>query len=65
VIDPAVPRLFVAKHCTDREREAIQVVFVDGMGIRRGAQQLGITPGSVRDRLDRVRERARRHGLRP
>jgi DNA-directed RNA polymerase specialized sigma24 family protein len=65
MIDPTVLRAFVSERCTEREREAVQLVFTEGLGIRRAAGQLGITPRAVRDRLDRVRERAHRHGLQP
>ena len=65
MIDPPALRRFVAEHCTERESEAVRLVFTEGLGIRRAASRLGITPRSVRDRLDSVRERARRHGLQP
>lgn len=47
----------IAELCTEAEREAIDLVFEQGLSIRRAADELRISPSAVRDRLDSARRR--------
>jgi DNA-directed RNA polymerase specialized sigma24 family protein len=49
--------------CTDKEREAFDLAYVQRLGIRKAARQLGISPRSVRDRLDNVKDKLNKEGL--
>lgn len=51
---------FLESRCTEKEREAVQIVFVEEKGIRAAAKILDVTPTAVRDRLDSVRRKANR-----
>lgn len=50
-------RAAIAELCTEAEREAIDLVFEQGLSIRRAADELRISPSAVRDRLDSARRR--------
>jgi DNA-directed RNA polymerase specialized sigma24 family protein len=47
---------------TDKEREAIELTWIKGYGIRKAARELGISPSAVRDQLDGVRRKLRKEG---
>lgn len=53
---------------TDKQLEAVDLVFIRGYGVSRTARTLGIAPSAVRARLDQVRNKARKvwgHGPGP
>ena len=65
MIDPDTLETFVKEQCTEKEQEAIQLVWIEGKGIRKTAELLHVDTRTIRDRLDRVRVRAAKHGLQP
>lgn len=62
MIDPATLRQLIDQHATPAEREAIQLVYGQGLGYRRAAQVLRISPRAVRDRLDNFRLKLEKEG---
>jgi transposase-like protein len=65
VIEPETLRRLVAEHCSEQEREAAELVFEQNISIRRAAGRVGVTPGELRGRLDRIRVHAVKQGLEP
>ena len=65
MIEPETLRRLVAEHCSEQEREAAELVFEQGISIRRAAGRLGVTPATLRGRLDGIRVQAVKRGLEP
>lgn len=62
MIQPDKLRQLIDAHATDAERQAITLVYGDGLGYRRAGEVLGISPRAVRDRIDNLRRKLAKEG---
>lgn len=52
----------IDQHATPAEKEAIDLVYGQGLGYRRAGEVLGISPRAVRDRIDNLRRKLTQAG---
>lgn len=54
-------RLAISEELTERQRELVEMYYLEGMSMTEIAHRLGLSPSSVSRTLKRGRERLRKH----